>query len=76
MRSVALPRRPGVLLTALGFGAAQGGSLYRVRSEESFAVDAAWDAGIRCFDTAPHSCTYAQLPRWSARSWRWETRAR
>ncbi|MEU4215106.1 aldo/keto reductase [Actinoplanes sp. NPDC026623] len=56
MRSVALRRRPGVLLTELGFGAAQGGNLYRARSEESFAaaVDTAWDAGIRYFDTAPH----------------------
>jgi D-threo-aldose 1-dehydrogenase len=56
MRSTALPRRPGVLLTELGFGAAQGGNLYRARSGQSFAaaVDAAWDAGIRYFDTAPH----------------------
>jgi D-threo-aldose 1-dehydrogenase len=56
MRSVAVPRRPGVLLTELGFGAAQGGNLYRARSDESFAaaVEAAWDAGIRYFDTAPH----------------------
>jgi aryl-alcohol dehydrogenase-like predicted oxidoreductase len=56
MRSVAVRRRPDVLLTELGFGAAQGGNLYRARSEESFAaaVDTAWDAGIRYFDTAPH----------------------
>jgi D-threo-aldose 1-dehydrogenase len=56
MRSVAVRRRPGVLLTELGFGAAQGGNLYRARSEEAFAaaVDTAWDAGIRYFDTAPH----------------------
>jgi D-threo-aldose 1-dehydrogenase len=56
MRSVAVRRRPGVLLTELGFGAAQGGNLYRARSEQTFAaaVDAAWDAGIRYFDTAPH----------------------
>ncbi|WP_433224032.1 aldo/keto reductase [Dactylosporangium sp. CS-047395] len=51
-----LPRRPGVRLTALGFGAAQGGNLYHATSDEMFAaaVDAAWDAGIRYFDTAPH----------------------
>jgi D-threo-aldose 1-dehydrogenase len=56
MKSVALPRRPAVRLTALGFGASQGGNLFRVRSDEEFAaaVDAAWDAGIRYFDTAPH----------------------
>ncbi|KAB1948753.1 aldo/keto reductase [Micromonospora sp. ALFpr18c] len=43
-------------LTALGFGASQGGNLYRVTSDEDFAaaVDAAWDGGIRYFDTAPH----------------------
>jgi aryl-alcohol dehydrogenase-like predicted oxidoreductase len=43
-------------LTALGFGAAQGGNLYRATSDETFAaaVDAAWSAGIRYFDTAPH----------------------
>ncbi|MCA2215494.1 aldo/keto reductase [Jidongwangia harbinensis] len=56
MRSVAVPRRPGVRLTALGFGAAQGGNLYHARSEETVAaaVDAAWAAGMRYFDTAPH----------------------
>jgi aryl-alcohol dehydrogenase-like predicted oxidoreductase len=56
MNSEAVPRRPEVLLTELGFGASQGGNLYRARGEEEFAaaVDAAWDAGIRYFDTAPH----------------------
>ncbi|MGV9212892.1 aldo/keto reductase [Micromonospora sp. RB23] len=51
-----LPRRPEVRLTTLGFGAAQGGNLYRATSDDEFAaaVDAAWDAGIRYFDTAPH----------------------
>lgn len=43
-------------LTALGFGAAQGGNLYRETSDEDFAaaVDTAWNGGIRYFDTAPH----------------------
>jgi D-threo-aldose 1-dehydrogenase len=56
MKSVAVPRRPAVLLTTLGFGASQGGNMYRARTDEEFAaaVDAAWDAGIRYFDTAPH----------------------
>jgi len=56
MKAVAVPRRPAVQLTELGFGASQGGNLYRARSDEEFAaaVDAAWDAGIRYFDTAPH----------------------
>ncbi|MFD6567885.1 aldo/keto reductase [Micromonospora profundi] len=56
MTTRALPRRHGVRLTALGFGAAQGGNLYRATSDDEFAaaVDAAWAAGIRYFDTAPH----------------------
>jgi D-threo-aldose 1-dehydrogenase len=56
MKAMAVPRRPAVQLTELGFGASQGGNLYRARSDEEFAaaVDAAWDAGIRYFDTAPH----------------------
>lgn len=43
-------------LPVLGFGAAQLGNLYRVTSEEEAAgaVAAAWDEGIRYFDTAPH----------------------
>ena len=44
------------LLSKLAFGAASIGNLYREVSDEvaSLAVDAAWDAGIRYFDTAPH----------------------
>lgn len=47
-------RRP-VLLSQLGFGGAPLGNLYR-RIDEAVAQDtlqAAWDAGIRYFDTAP-----------------------
>jgi D-threo-aldose 1-dehydrogenase len=56
VKSRALVRRPAVTLTELGFGAAQGGNLYRATTDEDFtaAVDVAWDAGIRYFDTAPH----------------------
>ncbi|WP_433131402.1 aldo/keto reductase [Micromonospora sp. CA-240977] len=56
MRARALPRRPRVRLTELGFGAAQGGNLYRGTTDEEFAaaVDAAWEAGVRYYDTAPH----------------------
>ncbi len=45
-----------VEVTELGFGAAQLGNLNRVTTDEvsTRAVDAAWDAGIRYFDTAPH----------------------
>jgi D-threo-aldose 1-dehydrogenase len=45
-----------VNLTRLGLGGAQLGNLYREMSEEGAAatVDAAWEAGIRHFDTAPH----------------------
>ena len=48
--------RRGLELTELGLGAAQFGNLYRETSDEQAAgaVEAAWDAGIRYFDTAPH----------------------
>ena len=48
--------RTGTRLTDLGFGAAQLGNLYRRTTDQEArdAVDAAWDAGIRYFDTAPH----------------------
>ncbi|MGC5054036.1 aldo/keto reductase [Micromonospora sp. DT48] len=51
-----LPRRTAVSLTELGFGAAQGGNLYRVTTDDEFvaAVDTAWAAGVRYYDTAPH----------------------
>jgi D-threo-aldose 1-dehydrogenase len=51
-----MTRRPALSLTALGFGASRGGNLYRATTDETFAaaVDAAYDAGIRYFDTAPH----------------------
>lgn len=40
----------------LGLGCAQLGNLYRAMSDETAAaiVDAAWAAGIRYYDTAPH----------------------
>jgi D-threo-aldose 1-dehydrogenase len=46
----------GLRLTELGLGAAQFGNLYRETTDEQAAgaVAAAWDAGIRYFDTAPH----------------------
>ncbi|MET0828088.1 MAG: aldo/keto reductase [Microbacterium sp.] len=51
-------RRVGdrLALTELGIGVAQFGNLYRETTDEASqtAVDAAWDAGIRYFDTAPH----------------------
>lgn len=42
-------------LTVMGLGCAQMGNLYRLTSyaESASAFDAAWDAGIRYFDTAP-----------------------
>lgn len=45
-----------VRLTSLGFGAAQIGNLYRAMTDDEAraAVDAAWTAGLRYFDTAPH----------------------
>ena len=46
----------GVSLTSLGFGAASIGNLYRVVTDEdaAAAVEAAWERGVRYFDTAPH----------------------
>lgn len=43
-------------LTLMGYGASQFGNLNRVTSDEASleAVAAAWDAGVRYFDTAPH----------------------
>jgi D-threo-aldose 1-dehydrogenase len=43
-------------LTELSLGCAQLGNLYRAISDEQATgtVSAAWDAGIRYFDTAPH----------------------
>lgn len=53
------PRAPGstgLALGALGFGTAPLGNLYRVLAEDAArgALDAALQAGIRHFDTAPH----------------------
>ena len=48
--------RSGLSVTELGFGAAQLGNLFRETTDDEAqaAVGAAWDAGIRYFDTAPH----------------------
>jgi D-threo-aldose 1-dehydrogenase len=46
----------GPTLTELGFGGSQLGNLYDAMTDEEAdqVVRAAWDAGIRYFDTAPH----------------------
>lgn len=46
----------GVELTELGFGSTAIGNMYRAVDDDTAraAVDAAWAAGIRYFDTAPH----------------------
>ncbi|WP_127357433.1 aldo/keto reductase [Actinacidiphila soli] len=48
--------RSGVTVTRLSFGAAAIGNLFTPVTNEAAraAVDAAWDAGVRYFDTAPH----------------------
>ncbi|MGW3245687.1 aldo/keto reductase [Streptomyces sp. NPDC001070] len=48
--------RSGVAVTEVGFGAAAIGNLFTPVDDDAAlaAVDAAWDAGIRYFDTAPH----------------------
>ncbi|MFC8435801.1 aldo/keto reductase [Streptomyces sp. NPDC057253] len=50
-----IPHTP-VEVTELGFGASVIGNLYRVTAPQAAAaaIDAAWDAGVRYFDTAPH----------------------
>ncbi len=55
MRTATLGRS-GVAVTAFGFGAAPLGNLYkRVPDDLATAtVEAAWAAGVRYFDTAPH----------------------
>ncbi|MDR6866842.1 D-threo-aldose 1-dehydrogenase [Microbacterium resistens] len=48
--------RTDLVLPALGYGAANVGNLFRPLSDdEAWAVlDAAWESGIRYYDTAPH----------------------
>ena len=50
-----LPRRP-VRLTRVGLGASQFGNLHREATDAELAgaLEAAWEGGIRYFDTAPH----------------------
>jgi D-threo-aldose 1-dehydrogenase len=45
-----------VTVTELGFGAASIGNLYTAISDQDAlaTVGAAWDSGMRYFDTAPH----------------------
>ena len=49
-------RRERLDLGRLGYGAAAVGNLYRAVDDESARrlLDAAWDAGVRYYDTAPH----------------------
>lgn len=53
--TLALPRG-GLRLTRLGMGCAPLGGLYRSVPEDEAraAIDAAWDLGLRYFDTAPY----------------------
>jgi D-threo-aldose 1-dehydrogenase len=58
--TASLPARPlgrsAVSVTELSFGGAAIGNLFTAVTDEAAraAVDAAWDGGIRTFDTAPH----------------------
>jgi D-threo-aldose 1-dehydrogenase len=60
MTPAVLPRREirstGLQLTTLGFGAAPIAGLYRAVDQKTAraTIDAAWEGGIRYFDTAPH----------------------
>lgn len=53
---VSAPGVPAVSLPTLGYGAANVGNLFReLTDDEAWEVlEAAWDAGIRYYDTAPH----------------------
>ena len=55
VRDTAPLGRAGLVATRLGFGAATQGGLFQAVSEEDARAvfQAAWDAGIRHFDTAP-----------------------
>ncbi|SEC22232.1 D-threo-aldose 1-dehydrogenase [Streptomyces sp. 3213] len=55
MRRRTIPHT-AVEVTELGFGASVIGNLYRTTTAEdaAAALDSAWDAGIRYYDTAPH----------------------
>jgi D-threo-aldose 1-dehydrogenase len=48
--------RTALNVTEIGFGASTAGNIWRARSDEEVAAGlaAAWDRGIRYFDTAPH----------------------
>jgi D-threo-aldose 1-dehydrogenase len=48
--------RTGLRMPEFGMGTAQFGNLYRATTDEASAeaVEAAWSAGVRYFDTAPH----------------------
>ncbi|MFF1810953.1 aldo/keto reductase [Streptomyces sp. NPDC058251] len=48
--------RTGVHVSSLGFGAAPLGNLYTPLDDHQArgAIDAAWDVGVRYYDTAPH----------------------
>ena len=50
-----MPDRPRIL-PALGYGAANVGNLFRALTDDEAweVLEAAWDAGIRYYDTAPH----------------------
>lgn len=54
-RRLRLRRGGDLLISALGFGAAPIGNMHRAlpEAEAVATIDAAWDAGIRYFDTAP-----------------------
>ena len=58
--SVSLPLRPlgrsGMPVTEISFGGAAIGNLFTAVTDDDAraAIDAAWDGGVRFFDTAPH----------------------
>ncbi len=56
MKSTRIGRRTAVAVTELGFGGGPVGNLFRsvTDGEAEGAIAAAWEGGVRYFDTAPH----------------------
>jgi hypothetical protein len=61
--------RTDLAVTEVGFGAAAIGNLYKPTDDATAAaaVQAAWDAGVRYFDTAPHTASVSPSSAWAKR---------
>ena len=68
--AAAPPRPVPGAVTELSFGGAAIGNLFRAVTDDDAraAVDAAWEGGIRAFDTAPHYGLGRRSGGWGTRS--------